>query len=97
APAAAPAAAPVAEAAPAAPSAHLVRSPMLGPFYRSPPPETPASVEGGRTVQAGGVPCILEAMKRTHPIEAETSGRIQAVPADNGQPVEFDQPLFSIA
>lgn len=97
APAAAPAAAPVAEAAPAEPSGHLVRSPMVGTFYRSPSPESPAFVEVGQTVKAGDVLCIVEAMKMMNHIEADKSGVIQAILVDNGQPVEFDQPLFSIA
>src|SRR5690554_3592121 len=91
------AAAPVAEAAPAEPSGHLVRSPMVGTFYRSPSPESPAFVEVGQTVKAGDVLCIVEAMKMMNHIEADKSGVIQAILVDNGQPVEFDQPLFSIA
>ncbi|HIZ50976.1 MAG TPA: acetyl-CoA carboxylase biotin carboxyl carrier protein [Candidatus Pseudomonas excrementavium] len=98
APAAAPAAAaPVAEAAPAEPSGHLVRSPMVGTFYRSPSPESPSFVEVGQTVKAGDVLCIVEAMKMMNHIEADKTGVIQAILVDNGQPVEFDQPLFSIA
>src|SRR5690554_6955561 len=79
APAAAPAAAPVAEAAPAEPSGHLVRSPMVGTFYRSPSPESPAFVEVGQTVKAGDVLCIVEAMKMMNHIEADKSGVIQAI------------------
>ena len=98
APAAAPAAAaPAAEAAPAEPSGHLVRSPMVGTFYRSPSPESPSFVEVGQTVKAGDVLCIVEAMKMMNHIEADKTGVIQAILVDNGQPVEFDQPLFSIA
>lgn len=92
--AAAPAAAP---AAPAEPSGHLVRSPMVGTFYRSPSPSEPSFVEVGQTVKAGDVLCIVEAMKMMNHIEADKSGVIQAILVDNGQPVEFDQPLFSIA
>ena len=92
--AAAPAAAP---AAPAEPSGHLVRSPMVGTFYRSPSPESPSFVEVGQTVKAGDVLCIVEAMKMMNHIEADKSGVIQEILVDNGQPVEFDQPLFSIA
>lgn len=89
--------APAEPAAPAEPSGHLVRSPMVGTFYRSPSPESPSFVEVGQTVKAGDVLCIVEAMKMMNHIEADKSGVIQAVLVDNGQPVEFDQPLFSIA
>ena len=94
---AAAAAAPAAPAAPAEPSGHLVRSPMVGTFYRSPSPESPSFVEVGQTVKAGEVLCIVEAMKMMNHIEADKSGVIQAILVDNGQPVEFDQPMFSIA
>ncbi len=98
APAAAPvAAAPMIEPAPAEPSGHLVRSPMVGTFYRSPSPAAGSFVEVGHSVKAGDVLCIVEAMKMMNHIEADKSGVIQAILADNGQPVEFDQPLFSIA
>lgn len=102
APAPAPAAAPTAPAslveAPAAePAGHLVRSPMVGTFYRSPSPAAGSFVEVGHTVKAGDVLCIVEAMKMMNHIEADKSGVVQAILADNGQPVEFDQPLFSIA
>ncbi|BDX19147.1 acetyl-CoA carboxylase biotin carboxyl carrier protein [Halopseudomonas aestusnigri] len=94
----APAAAPAAEpAAPAEPSGHLVRSPMVGTFYRSPSPTAAVFVEVGQTVKAGDVLCIVEAMKMMNHIEADKSGVVQAILVDNGQPVEFDQPLFSIA
>ncbi|PAU87664.1 acetyl-CoA carboxylase, biotin carboxyl carrier protein [Pseudomonas sp. WN033] len=94
---AAPVAAPAAEAAAAEPSGHLVRSPMVGTFYRSPSPSAPSFAEVGQTVKAGDVLCIVEAMKMMNHIEADKSGVIQAILVDNGQPVEFDQPLFSIA
>ncbi|SDR82984.1 biotin carboxyl carrier protein [Halopseudomonas litoralis] len=99
APAAAPvaAAAPVVEAAPAEPSGHLVRSPMVGTFYRSPSPESASFVEVGQTVKAGDVLCIVEAMKMMNHIESDKTGVIQAILVDDGQPVEFDQPMFSIA
>lgn len=100
APAPAPAAAAAASAEPAAPAepaGHLVRSPMVGTFYRSPSPESPSFVEVGQTVKAGDVLCIVEAMKMMNHIEADKSGVIQAILVDNGQPVEFDQPMFSIA
>ena len=95
-PAAAPAAAD-APAAPAEPSGHLVRSPMVGTFYRSPSPTAAVFVEVGQSVKAGDVLCIVEAMKMMNHIEADKSGVVQSILVDNGQPVEFDQPLFSIA
>ena len=95
-PAAAPAAAD-APAAPAEPSGHLVRSPMVGTFYRSPSPTAAVFVEVGQSVKAGDVLCIVEAMKMMNHIEADKSGVVQAILVDNGQPVEFDQPLISIA
>jgi acetyl-CoA carboxylase biotin carboxyl carrier protein len=69
---------------------------MVGTFYRSPSPSSPAFVEVGKTVKAGDVLCIVEAMKMMNQIEADTSGTIEAVLVENGEPVEFDQPLFSI-
>jgi len=99
APAPAPApAVPVAEPAPAAPAAsgHVVNSPMVGTFYRSPSPSSPAFVEVGQTVKIGDVVCIVEAMKMMNQIEADKAGTIEAILVDNGEPVEFDQPLFSI-
>jgi acetyl-CoA carboxylase biotin carboxyl carrier protein len=100
APAAAPAAAaeaPVAEAAAApATSGHVVHSPMVGTFYRAPSPTSPPFAEVGQTVKVGDVVCIVEAMKMMNQIEADRSGTIEAILVDNGEPVEFDQPLFSI-
>ena len=96
APAAAPAA-PAAEAAPAAPAGHTVNSPMVGTFYRSPSPSAPAFVEVGKTVKAGDVICIVEAMKMMNQIEADKSGVIEAILVEDGQPVEYDQPLIIIA
>jgi len=99
APAPAPApAAPVAEPTPAAPatSGHVVNSPMVGTFYRSPSPSSPAFVEVGQTVKIGDVVCIVEAMKMMNQIEADKAGTIEAILVENGEPVEFDQPLFSI-
>jgi len=97
APAAAPVAAPAAEAAPAAPAGHTVNSPMVGTFYRSPSPSAPAFVEVGKTVKAGDVICIVEAMKMMNQIEADKSGVIEAILVEDGQPVEYDQPLIIIA
>jgi acetyl-CoA carboxylase biotin carboxyl carrier protein len=96
APAAAPAA-PAAEAAPAAPAGHTLNSPMVGTFYRSPSPSAPAFVEVGKTVKAGDVICIVEAMKMMNQIEADKSGVIEAILVEDGQPVEYDQPLIVIA
>jgi acetyl-CoA carboxylase biotin carboxyl carrier protein len=95
-PAAAPAAATEQAPAAAAPSGHLVRSPMVGTFYRSPSPSSAAFVAVGQAVQAGDIICIVEAMKMMNQIEADKTGTIGAILAENGEPVEFDQPLFSI-
>ncbi|PIE23642.1 MAG: acetyl-CoA carboxylase, biotin carboxyl carrier protein [Neptuniibacter caesariensis] len=96
--AAAPVAAPVAEAAPEAPktSGHVVKSPMVGTFYSSPSPSSPAFVEVGQTVKVGDVLCIVEAMKMMNQIEADKAGVIEAILIEDGQPVEFDQPLVTI-
>lgn len=100
APAAAPAAAPVAAAAeaPAAPKLNgtVARSPMVGTFYRKSSPASPAFVEVGQTVKKGDTLCIVEAMKMMNHIEAETSGVIESILVEDGQPVEYDQPLFTI-
>ena len=94
----APAAAPAAEAAPAAPANnnHAVKSPMVGTFYRAPSPTSPAFIEVGSTVKAGDPICIVEAMKMMNQIEADKSGVIEAILVEDGQPVEFDQPLVTI-
>lgn len=99
APAAAPAAAP--EAAAAAPSGpppgtKPIASPMVGTFYRSPSPEAEAFVQVGKAVKPDTVVCIIEAMKVLNEIRAETSGVIVDILVENGQPVEFGQPLFLI-
>ena len=97
APAAPPAPAPAAEPAPAPVAAgHVVNSPMVGTFYRSPSPTSPSFVEVGQTVKIGDVVCIVEAMKMMNQIEADKAGTIEAILVENGEPVEFDQPLFSI-
>ena len=93
--AAAPAAAAEPAAAPAV-SGHAVRSPMVGTFYRSPAPTSPAFVEVGSTVKVGDIICIVEAMKMMNQIEADKAGTIETILVDDGEPVEFDQPLFSI-
>ena len=98
APAAAPApTAAAAEPAKAAePSGHIIKSPMVGTFYRSPSPSSPAFVEVGQHVKVGDVICIVEAMKMMNQIEADKGGVIGAVLVEDGDPVEFDQPLFTI-
>ncbi len=93
------AAAPVATTEPAAApaaSGHVVCSPMVGTFYRSPSPTSAMFVDVGQTVKVGDIICIVEAMKMMNQIEADKAGTIAAVLADDGEPVEFDQPLFSI-
>jgi acetyl-CoA carboxylase biotin carboxyl carrier protein len=99
APVAAPAPAPVAAAeAPSAPKLNgtVIKSPMVGTFYRTPAPGSPAFVEVGKTVKKGDTICIVEAMKMMNHIEAEVSGVIESILVENGQPVEYDQPLFTI-
>ncbi|MFG0380789.1 acetyl-CoA carboxylase biotin carboxyl carrier protein [Pseudomonas sp. zbq_18] len=99
APVAAPAAAaPAAEAAPAAAklNGHVVRSPMVGTFYRAASPTSANFAEVGQTVKKGDILCIVEAMKMMNHIEAEASGVIEQILVENGQPVEYDQPLFTI-
>ncbi len=97
APAAAPVpAAPAAEAAPAVPDGHVVKSPMVGTFYRAPSPGAKAFVEVGQSVNAGDTLCIIEAMKLLNEIEADQGGVIKAILVENGQPVEYGEPLFII-
>lgn len=90
------AAAPAAEAAPAEPTGHLVRSPMVGTFYRSSSPGAAAFAEVGQQVKVGDTLCIVEAMKMMNQIEADKAGVVKEILVDNQQPVEFDQPLFVI-
>ncbi|GAB4352835.1 MAG: acetyl-CoA carboxylase biotin carboxyl carrier protein [Methylohalobius crimeensis] len=75
---------------------HAVRSPMVGTFYRAPAPGAKAFVEVGQHVNVGDTLCIIEAMKILNQIEADKSGVIQKILAENGQPVEYNQPLFVI-
>lgn len=103
APAAAPAAASVEPTQGPAPAAvepvtrgYVQRSPMVGTFYRSASPGAAAFVEVGQTVKKGDVVCIVEAMKMMNQIEAEQGGVIESILVENGQAVEFDQPLFTI-
>jgi acetyl-CoA carboxylase biotin carboxyl carrier protein len=102
APVAAPAAITVAAAPAAAPApvannnANAVLSPMVGTFYRSPSPSAPKFIEVGQSVKVGDVICIVEAMKMMNQIEADRAGVVEAILVEDGQPVEFDQPLVSI-
>ena len=99
APAPTPAPAAAAVAAPAAPEKDLSkaqRSPMVGTFYRAPSPTSPAFVEVGQSVKEGDTLCIIEAMKLMNEIEAVRSGVIKAILVENGQPVEYGEPLFVI-
>jgi acetyl-CoA carboxylase biotin carboxyl carrier protein len=89
--AAAPAPAPEPE-----PTGHIVKSPMVGTFYRSPSPGAAAFIELGQTVKPGDTLCIIEAMKLLNEIEAEVGGVVKEVLVENGQPVEYGQPLFVI-
>ena len=77
-------------------SGTTIKSPMVGTFYRTPSPESKAFVEVGQSVNVGDVLCIVEAMKMMNQIESEKAGTIKAILVENGQPVEFDQPLFII-
>ena len=95
APAPAAVAAPV-EAVAAVPEGHVVKSPMVGTFYRSSAPGSPAFVEVGSEIKEGGTLCIIEAMKLLNEIEADASGIVKKILVENGQPVEFGQPLFII-
>lgn len=102
------AAAPISQPQPAAPApvsaaseepavtGHAVRSPMVGTFYRTPSPDAAPFVEVGQTVNVGDTLCIVEAMKMMNQIEADKSGVIKAILVENGQPVEFDEPLIII-
>jgi acetyl-CoA carboxylase biotin carboxyl carrier protein len=94
--AAAPAAAPAVAPAPSKPRGHSVKSPMVGTFYRAPSPGAKPFVEVGQTVKQGQTLCIIEAMKMLNQIEADSSGTIVEALVENGQPVQFDQPLFVI-
>jgi acetyl-CoA carboxylase biotin carboxyl carrier protein len=86
-----------APAAPALPDGHVVTSPMVGTFYASPSPDASPFVRVGQVVKLGDPLCIIEAMKIMNPIEADRAGTIVSIMADNGQPVEFEQPLFIIS
>ncbi len=81
---------------PAAIEGHVVKSPMVGTFYRSPSPEAKAFIDIGSSVSSGDTLCIIEAMKLLNEIEADHSGVIKAILVENGQPVEYGEPLFII-
>ena len=80
----------------AAAEGQLVKAPMVGTFYRSPSPDAKAFVEVGQTVKKGDTVCIIEAMKLMNEIEADVSGTVVAILAEDGAPVEYGQPLFKI-
>jgi acetyl-CoA carboxylase biotin carboxyl carrier protein len=88
-------AAPV-EAAPAAIEGHVVKSPMVGTFYRTPSPDAKSFVDIGSSVAVGDTLCIIEAMKLLNEIESDHAGVIKAILVENGQPVEYGEPLFII-
>ena len=90
---AAPAAAPAGEPEPGQ-EGHVVKAPMVGTFYRSPSPDAKVFVEVGQAVKEGDTICIIEAMKLMNEIEADASGVVKAILVENGQPVEYGQPLF---
>ena len=103
----APAPAPVAAPAAPAPAAaeespnktllgNVIKSPMVGTFYRSPSPSSPVFIEVGQHVKVGDVICIVEAMKMMNQIEADHSGVVEAILVEDGEPVEYDQPLITI-
>lgn len=95
----APAAAPAAEAAPAgkpAPDGKIIRSPMVGTFYNAPAPDTDPFVKLGDDIKTGDTVCIIEAMKMFNRIEADFGGKIVEILVENGQPVEYDEPLFVV-
>jgi acetyl-CoA carboxylase biotin carboxyl carrier protein len=92
-----PAPAPAASAPPPAAEGHVVKSPMVGTFYRSATPGSKPFVEVGDAVEEGATLCIVEAMKLMNEIEADKSGVVKSILTENGQPVEFGQPLFVIA
>lgn len=94
--AAAPSAAVEVQQAPPPPKGHTITSPIVGSFYRSPAPGSPAFVEVGQRVNVGDTLCIIEAMKMLNQIESDKAGVVAAILVENGQPVEYGQPLFII-
>ncbi len=93
---AAPAAAPAAADAPAAPEGRVIKSPMVGTFYRAPSPDAKPFVDVGAAIKEGETVCVIEAMKLMNEIESDASGVIKAILVENGQPVEYGQALFII-
>ena len=83
-------------AAPSLPAGHIVTSPMVGTFYRSPSPSAASFVEIGSQVKIGDTLCIIEAMKILNTIESDKAGTVKAILKENGQPVEFGEPLFVV-
>ena len=83
-------------ALPPEPEGHAVKSPMVGTFYRSPSPGAASFIELGQVVKPGDTLCIIEAMKLLNEIEAEVGGKVKEILVENGQPVEYGQPLFII-
>jgi acetyl-CoA carboxylase biotin carboxyl carrier protein len=83
-------------AVPAEPKGHALKSPMVGTFYRAPSPGAPSFVEVGQSVSKGQTLCIIEAMKLLNEIESDVAGTVKAILVENGQPVEYGQPLFLI-
>jgi acetyl-CoA carboxylase biotin carboxyl carrier protein len=81
---------------PAEPKGHALKSPMVGTFYRAPSPGAPSFVEVGQSVSKGQTLCIIEAMKLLNEIESDVAGTVKAILVENGQPVEYGQPLFLI-
>lgn len=94
---AAPLPTPATSTASALPEGRVVRSPMVGTYYASASPDAPPFVSLGQSVKVGDTLAIIEAMKMFNPIEAEFAGTVAAILVSNGQPVEFDQPLFVIS
>ncbi|MBP6800969.1 MAG: acetyl-CoA carboxylase biotin carboxyl carrier protein [Zoogloea sp.] len=94
--AAAPAAVAPAASEPALPDGHVVKSPMVGTFYRASAPGAKPIVEVGQTVAVGDILCIIEAMKLMNEIEADAAGTIKAILVENGEPLEYGEPLFII-
>ena len=92
-----PAGAKPAEPGPPVPEEHVVKAPMVGTFYRSPSPDAKHFVEVGQSVKEGQTICVIEAMKLMNEIEADATGVVKAILVENGQPVEYGQPLFIIA
>jgi acetyl-CoA carboxylase biotin carboxyl carrier protein len=90
------AAAPAEASAPAEAKGHQLKSPMVGTFYRAPSPGAPSFVEIGQSVSKGQTLCIIEAMKLLNEIESDAAGTVKAILVENGQPVEYGQPLFLI-